>query len=139
MPVNPKANFSVKYKLENLIPNTEYTLRIEGRPNAGDSSSVEVSGNFKTAPGGDEAAPVKFVLVTCHDFPRRDDLINGHYIYPSMLDRVDPDFLVHAGDIEYYDKPGPWAKTEALAYYKWDRLFGLRTSGNSIARFRPIS
>ena len=125
MPVNPKANFSVKYKLENLIPNTEYNLRIEGRPNDGGSSSVEVSGNFKTAPGGDEAAPVKFVLVTCHDFPRRDDLINGHYIYPSMLDRVDPDFLVHAGDIEYYDKPGPWAKTEALAYYKWDRLFGL--------------
>ena len=51
--------------------------------------------------------------------------MNGHYIYPAILDTVQPDFLVNAGDIEYYDKPGPWAKTEELAYYKWNRLFGL--------------
>ena len=30
----------------------------------------------------------------------------GHQIYPRMLE-LDPDFFVHTGDIEYYDKPQP--------------------------------
>jgi len=124
-PVNAKKNFSGKFQLKGLSPGTDYTLKVEGRSTGGSENSIEVMGGFKTAAKKDEKAPVKFVLATCHDFPRRDDLINGHYIYPAMLDRVDPDFLVHAGDIEYYDKPLPWAKTETLAYYKWDRLFGL--------------
>ena len=123
--VVPEKNFSAKLELKNLSPGTEYALKVEGRPSGRGQSSVEVLGSFKTAPSRESGAPVKFVLVTCHDFPRRDDLINGHHIYPAMLDHVNPDFLVHAGDIEYYDKPFPWAKTEALAYYKWDRLFGL--------------
>ena len=36
-----------------------------------------------------------------------------------------PDFFVHTGDIEYYDKPGPFALTEELMRFKWDRLFAL--------------
>lgn len=124
-PVSPEKNYSGRFQLKGLRPGTDYALKVEGRPKGGNQTSIEVMGGFKTAAKRDDEAPVKFVLVTCHDFPRRDDLINGHYIYPAMLDRVDPDFLVHAGDIEYYDKPLPWAKTEALAYYKWDRLFGL--------------
>ena len=34
-----------------------------------------------------------------------------------------PDFYVHTGDVEYYDKPDPWAMTEDLMRFKWDRLF----------------
>jgi alkaline phosphatase D len=67
---------------------------------------------------------VSFTVVTCHDFIRRDDLENGHKIYPSML-KLDPDFTVHAGDVEYYDKPGPYSKSAELARYKWNRLFSL--------------
>jgi alkaline phosphatase D len=36
-----------------------------------------------------------------------------------------PDFYVHTGDIEYYDKPEPYAMTEELMRFKWDRLFAL--------------
>ena len=36
-----------------------------------------------------------------------------------------PDFVVHAGDIEYYDKPHPWAWTIELMRFKWARLFSL--------------
>jgi alkaline phosphatase D len=36
-----------------------------------------------------------------------------------------PDFYVHTGDIEYYDKPEPYALTEELMRFKWDRLFAL--------------
>jgi alkaline phosphatase D len=39
--------------------------------------------------------------------------------------RVRPDFMVHAGDIEYYDRPHPYAKNAELARYKWNRLFAL--------------
>ena len=36
-----------------------------------------------------------------------------------------PDFYVHTGDVEYYDKPEPYALTEKLMRFKWDRLFAL--------------
>ena len=39
--------------------------------------------------------------------------------------KLDPDFYVHTGDIEYYDKQEPWAMTEELMRFKWDRLFAL--------------
>jgi alkaline phosphatase D len=32
---------------------------------------------------------------------------------------------VHTGDVEYYDKPAPFAMTEELMRFKWDRLFAL--------------
>ena len=35
------------------------------------------------------------------------------------------DFVVHAGDIEYYDKPKPWAWTVELMRFKWARLFSM--------------
>ena len=41
-----------------------------------------------------------------------------------------PDFYVHTGDIEYYDKPLPWAMTEGMMRFKWDRLFALPLQRN---------
>ncbi len=41
-----------------------------------------------------------------------------------------PDFFVHTGDVEYYDAPDPWALTEELMRFKWDRLFGLKYQRN---------
>ena len=38
---------------------------------------------------------------------------------------LDPDFFVHTGDIEYYDKPEPYATNMELARFKWNRLYGL--------------
>ena len=35
------------------------------------------------------------------------------------------DFYVHTGDVEYYDKKNPWAFTEPLMHFKWDRIFAL--------------
>lgn len=36
-----------------------------------------------------------------------------------------PDFYVHTGDIEYYDRARPYALTEELMRFKWDRIFAL--------------
>ena len=50
--------------------------------------------------------------------------MNGHKLYPAMT-KMNPDFIVHAGDIEYYDKPDPWALTVELMRFKWGRIFSL--------------
>jgi alkaline phosphatase D len=41
------------------------------------------------------------------------------------MDALNPDFFIHTGDIEYYDKENPWAMTEELMRFKWNRLFAL--------------
>jgi alkaline phosphatase D len=123
--VDPRKNFTAATKLEGLYPWTDYALKVETRALGSSRIANEIAGSLKTAPLAMDAEAVTFAVVTCQDFPRRDDLINGHRVYPSILNTVSPDFMVHAGDIEYYDKPGPWAKTEELAYYKWNRIFGL--------------
>ena len=63
-------------------------------------------------------------MTTCHDFPRRDAGDRGHAIYRRMAG-LKPDFTVHAGDIEYYDKAFPFAWSIELMRFKWNRLFAL--------------
>jgi alkaline phosphatase D len=121
--VDTNRDFTVQIALGMLKPATTYSVIAEGQ--APKEKSIAVcEGSFTTAPSPDVAAPVRFVAVTCHDFPRRDDGDRGHLIYPAMT-KLDPHFLVHAGDIEYYDKPGPFAKSAELARYKWNRLYSL--------------
>ena len=83
-----------------------------------------IIGSFHTPVARNKVAPVRFTVVTGQDYPRRDDKIMGHQIYPHMLD-LGLDFFVHTGDTEYYDKPDPWATNLELARFKWNRLYGL--------------
>lgn len=115
---------TLQFELFDLTPSKRYHLEIEARPGSGESVSDRTTGGFWTAPALGDSAEVSFTLVTCHDFIRRDDLKNGHKIYPSMT-ALEPHFTVHAGDVVYYDKPEPWAKNEELARFKWNRLFSM--------------
>ena len=63
-------------------------------------------------------------MVTGQEYTRRDDPDNGHKIYPQM-GKLDLDFFVHTGDIVYYDKPGPYADSPALARFKWNRIYAM--------------
>jgi alkaline phosphatase D len=121
--VDPKSDFTAQFRLTGLKPDTIHKLFVRGLRPDGKMTAMLVGG-FTTAPLSTETAPVRFVVVTCHDFPRRDDGERGHLIYPVM-EKLNPHFLVHAGDIEYYDKPGPWAKSAELARYKWNRFYSL--------------
>jgi alkaline phosphatase D len=121
--------------LAGLRSGTAYGLEVEGRP-ADAGAGCRVRGTFRTAPAADTETPVRFVVTTCGDYPRRDTP-EGHQIYRSMLE-TDPDFFVHTGDIEYYDKPAPFADTVALARFKWNRLFALpyqRGFHNAVASY----
>ncbi|MEL6104551.1 MAG: family 16 glycoside hydrolase [Planctomycetota bacterium] len=118
-----ESDFTAQWKLSDLKPNTTYAAIVEARPVGGETSAV-VRGSFRTAPPVTKKEDVTFCFTTCHDFIRTDDGLKGHKIYPAMT-KIDPDFVVHAGDIEYYDKPEPWAMTKELMRFKWGRIFAL--------------
>lgn len=122
-------DFTAQWALENLKPGTEYAAIVETRPLTKDGVPAEalsavLRGGFETAPKASSEKEVRFCMTTCHDFIRRDDGDLGHKIYPAF-EQIGPDFVVHAGDIEYYDKPDPWAMTKELMRFKWQRIFAL--------------
>ncbi len=127
------SDFTAQWKIDGLQPDTRYVAVIEARQVGSDRPSATLTGGFETAPASEDARDLKFCITTCHDFIRRDDGNRGHKIYPTMTE-IDPDFIVHAGDIEYYDKPDPWACTKELMRFKWQRLFSLTSNRDFYAR-----
>lgn len=119
--VYSKNDYTHQFKLSNLKENTSYELSVEGTDGG---EPCKLLGQFHTAPSATTASPIRFVVTTCGDHARRDDLDNGHKIYPQMLS-LNPDFFVHTGDIEYYDRPTPFAKNLELARFKWNRIFAM--------------
>jgi len=124
MPVNPAADFTHHFTLSGLAPGTKYRCVAEARAPGSSETADRIQASFKTAPAVAESPGVTFTVVTGQEFWRRDDELNGHKIYPVMAG-LDPDFFVHTGDIEYHDKPRPWAVTKEQARYKWNRIFAM--------------
>lgn len=118
-----EEDFTCQWKLEGLMPGTIYVAIVEARPPDQTEITAVLRGGFQTAPEQDQPTPQTFCMTTCHDYIRRDDEL-GHRIYPSMQ-QLSPDWMIHAGDVEYYDKPNPWAWTIDLMRFKWARLFSL--------------
>jgi alkaline phosphatase D len=116
-------NFTTQWKLEDLTPDTKYVVEIEARLNEKSKVSDKIEGAFRTPPTAESVGEIDFCVVTCHDYLRKD-APDGHKIYDAMM-KIFPDFYVHTGDVEYYDKPGPYAMTEELMRFKWDRLFAM--------------
>lgn len=117
-------DFTAQWRLEDLEPGTKYITKLETRPIDSETVTATLSGAFSTAPTKDDPRDITFCMTTCHDFLRRDDGTIGHKIYPTMT-ALAPDFTIHAGDIEYYDKPQPWAWTKELMRFKWQRIFSM--------------
>ena len=120
--VYPRNDYTHQFKLTSLDSATQYEIQVEGKNEFGDT--CQLSGSFITAPATSSSTDIRFVVTTCGDYPRRDDPLNGHKIYPEMQ-ALQPNFFVHAGDIEYYDKPAPYAKNLKLARLKWNRLYAM--------------
>lgn len=124
MSVDETKNFTKQWKLKNLKAGTKYKIELLARSDANAVISDTLAGFFKLPAPAESIVNTSFMVVTGHDFNRRDDLANGHKIYKEML-ALQPDFYTHTGDIEYYDKYNPYAFTEELMRFKWDRLFAL--------------
>ncbi len=121
--VDASKNFTKQWKLSNLNSDTRYLIEITSRKTSESNSTNRIKGEFTTPADSEVIKNISFGIVSCHDFNRRDHK-NGHRIYPAM-EKNKLDFFIHTGDIEYYDKPNPYAYTESLMRFKWDRIFAL--------------
>lgn len=122
--VESDKDFTRHFCLSNLIRGETYEISVEGRSERERNATVALTGTFATPADSSTPVPVSFMVVTGQDYGRRDDPENGHRIYRHML-KLKPGFFVHTGDVVYYDKAYPWAKTEELARYKWQATYSL--------------
>lgn len=119
--VSSLSDYIFQFRLKDLQPGTEYAYQVESRNPLATEVSNKISGHFKTAPAADDEAPIRFIVTTCQAIRSIDSGREGHLTYEQMLE-FNPDFLVHTGDIVYYDK-APLAKTIPQARAKWNIMF----------------
>ncbi len=115
------ADYSNQIKLQNLQPGTAYQIKVEGRAANSKSTSAVLTGKFATVENAGSLKPIHFMVTTCHEYNDQDDA-GGFKIYKHMQ-ALNPDFMVHTGDVLYYDH---LAKNKDLAHWHWQRMFGLR-------------
>jgi alkaline phosphatase D len=124
LPVDSDSDYTKHFPLSGLKPRTKYALKVDARKNKSSKTSSTVFGFFTTAPSAEAAQPITFAVTTCTDYYNRDDGDKGHRIFKTMKS-MNLDFMVHAGDVVYYDLPGPYATHIDAARYRWNRMFGL--------------
>ncbi len=121
--IGPEVDGTHQFGLTALTPATSYTFAVEAQ--GADALVLDrFEGGFRTAPAPSDAAPVRFVVTTCHDYHRRDAGADGFAVY-RVMPALEPDFFVHTGDIVYYDRPDPVARSRAEARHHWNRLYAL--------------
>ena len=117
--VDPEADFTTQFRLKGLEPARQYHIAVEFGATP-QSDLKRLAGKFRTAPAADAIQPVTFTVVTGQSYPDRDSP-DGYKIYGEMQ-KMDPDFFVHTGDILYYDRE---AKTVDLANWHWQRIYSM--------------
>lgn len=119
-----KADYCVQFRLNGLEPATEYEVRVEAKGLKKEKVTASLRGKFATAVAADVRQPIRFMVTTCYDYHDQDDPGKGFKIYRHMQ-AMDPAFMVHTGDVLYYDH---WAKDLAMAHWNWQRMFSLSSA-----------
>ncbi len=119
--VSPESDYIRQLPLSGLRPGETYHYEVEARETGSSKIASRAAGAFKTAPKRGAKGPVRFIVTTCQAIRSIDAGEQGHSTYRQMLG-FEPDFLVHTGDIVYYDK-APLAKSVAQARAKWNLMF----------------
>lgn len=126
------ADFSAQIKLQNLAPGTSYEVKVEARSLNSKTVTAILTGKFATSPLADSPKSVHFMVTTCHEYNDQDDPSGGGFKIYKHMQSLNPDFMVHTGDVIYYDQ---LAKTLPLAHWHWQRMFGLT---NCIEFYRNV-
>lgn len=144
LPLRKSHDHTRQVRLDNLIPGTRYEVVSSMTGKKGGAEVSTLKANFRTPPAAHESQRVSFTVVTGQAFRTTDDIsrstyletkgtdaerkdraIMGHRIYPAMLS-LKPDFMVHTGDVVYYDHQGATARSVRTARIWWQRMFSLR-------------
>ena len=81
--VDENKDYTHQWKLEGLQAGKSYRLKVLSRQKGSDKVADSVFGSFLLPNEKTSVDAVKFCVVSCHDYNRRDDMKNGHKIYPS--------------------------------------------------------
>jgi alkaline phosphatase D len=123
-PVLAISDHTRQFVLPGLQPGTRYRVRCEARPPGTEELTSISEGFFRTAFSPEVAARVVFTVITGQKYDKLDDKDNGFKIYPAMA-KLNPDFLVHTGDIVYYDRFDLFADNINVARTHWHRMYSL--------------
>lgn len=135
--VDAAHDCTARLVLTDLEPGTVYrcTARIKAAPPL--DPPPMATARFKTHPGKEASAPVRFVMSSCMNYDKfmgndgsdasqgytGDDRGLGYPAAAAVLEQK-PDFVIFAGDVVYYDKK-PRVKTLADMRAKWHRQYNL--------------
>ena len=117
--VDSDTDFIHQFRLKNLTPGSAYSIIVDAKSTSGEESTI--TGRFRTAPEKSHTAPIRFIVTTCQAVRSIDSAADGHKAY-GFMEKFDPHFFVHTGDILYYDKV-PLCKNVAQARAKWNLMF----------------
>lgn len=130
-------DFIVRFALDGLEPSTQYHGRVLF---GGDESSLQTGPvcRFKTLGGADSGATTRFVMTSCMNYCKfmygksakasgpvtatEQDKQLGYPAFEAIAD-LEPEFMIGAGDIVYYDNPIRTAKTLAEMRKCWHEQF----------------
>jgi alkaline phosphatase D len=151
--IRDSRDYTRVIKLEGLRPDTKYEVVSMMYGKGSDVAGSTLDASFRTAPAPEAVRPVSFTVVTGQAY-RNVDLrgeafkgvsdasahlmsmadpdeafklsksVLGHRIFPVMA-VLEPDFMVHTGDVVYYDHQGASAKSMRMARVWWQRMFAL--------------
>jgi alkaline phosphatase D len=121
--VDEQHDYTFQSRVSGLEADTVYEVKVEARGKSSGRVTAGMEGVFRTAIPADKQKEVRFTVTTCHEYNDMDDPGKGFKIYRHMQ-ALDPAFMVHTGDVIYYDH---WAKDLPMAYWGWQRMFSLET------------
>lgn len=119
--VDDNADFTFQSRVTGLEPDTAYDVKVEAKGLNGEDVTASLTGAFRTAVPAHKQKNIRFTVTTCHEYNDQDDPGQGFKIYGHMRS-LDPAFMVHTGDVLYYDHS---AKDLPMAYWAWQRMFSL--------------
>jgi len=128
--VDDSTDYAGQFKLTTLTSNKEYEIKVEARNSGGGTNFID--GKFSTAPAKSEMRKVKFMVTTCHEYSHQDDLAGGGFKIFNEMKALDPDFLVHTGDVLYHDHI---SKNLSLARWNWQRMNSLT---NAVSFYKNV-
>lgn len=147
--LNIHNDFIAREKVTGLEPASRYFFRIKAEL-PGEGMMYSKTGTFKTLPGPDTSAGIRFAIATGFNYehyygldttrnrryadePRMlgatgMDSVLGFEAFETVLE-VGADFFIANGDVVYYDKPSSdpamWARTAEELRAKWHRYFSM--------------
>lgn len=118
--VDQETDYTCQFVLNELTPSTSYEIKVMGKTN--EKNVNYIVGSFMTAAEKNDRIPVNFVVTTCHEYYDQDIPNHGGFKIMGEMQKLNPQFLVHTGDVLYHDQ---CAKNLALARWNWQRVNSL--------------